>query len=293
MELFDLHCDTVGACFDSCQPLKSNTLDIDLTRGAYYAPWRQVFAVWVPDTVSERQAFPYTIQRLKFAHEELTGQECVTPLFAVENGKSIGKDIDNIGKLASLGVKIMTLTWNGENRLGNGCLSENKEGLTPFGKEAVKALEKVAVIPDVSHLNEAGFWDTAAVCKGVFIASHSCSKTICDHPRNLTDTQFQEICRRGGVVGVNFCGEHLGESSFEKIEQHLEWFWQLENGKGLCLGGDLDGTALPFCWRALDVYRQLAEFLYKKGWKMAQIRKIFWENALNFFTKEKKCDKIL
>ena len=98
----------------------------------------------------------------------------------------------------------MTLTWNGSNEIGSGVMSGDKFGLTPFGKLAVKEMEKEGIVIDVSHASEALFYDVAENTERPFIATHSNSKVLCKHPRNLTDDQFRIICNRGGLVGLNY-----------------------------------------------------------------------------------------
>ncbi|MBQ6829934.1 MAG: membrane dipeptidase [Clostridia bacterium] len=301
MSLFDLHCDTLYAAYQNGYSLAVNPLHIDLTRGRLYTPWCQVFAVWVPDSLRGNAAFSFCCKVLEFARAEEAAcsprflfardgktlkeeghcRECVG-ILAVENGAAIGGKIENIAELAARGVRILTLTWNGENEWGYGCSCDARLGLKPFGKAALTALEEVGIIPDVSHLNEGGFWDVVAHTTKPFIATHSLSATVHPHPRNLNDRQFEEIVRRGGLVGLSLCGEHLGESSFDRVRRHAERFLSLGGEKTLALGGDLDGTVLPPEWQGIAVYEHLREYLSQKGWNDSLIEAVFFKNAANF-----------
>lgn len=301
MRLFDLHCDTIYECYRKGFSLDINPLHTDLTRGGRYAPWGQVFAVWIPDTCRGEAAFDCCCDALHWLRAQVAaltdrvslvgdtatwdaaannGRCLAIP--AVEGGAALAGKIENLAVLSVLGVRILTLTWNGSNELGHGCGSGCADGLTPFGKAAVREMERLGIVPDVSHLNDAGFWDVAAVTDHPFMASHSLSRAVHDHPRNLTDDQFREIVRRGGVVGLNFCGAHLGEQTFEAIYRHADHFLSLGGERAVALGGDLDGTDLPDDWGGVAVYGNLADYLAKKGWSQVLLERIFFENAANF-----------
>lgn len=102
------------------------------------------------------------------------------------------------------GVKIVTLTWNFDSVYGCGASTDDAAGLKPAGKQLAKTLAQHGVFLDVSHLSAKGFWDLADCIDAPILATHSNSRTVCNHPRNLTDEQFCEIIRRGGLVGSIF-----------------------------------------------------------------------------------------
>lgn len=302
MRLFDIHCDTLTECYREGSSLCRNERQIDLKRGRQYRPWCQVFAVWIPDTLRGAAAFRYTRRVLEFARAEekrspqqfaivtdRDGLEAAVRtgrcagLLAVESGATMGGRLERLSRLAALGVRIITLTWNGSNELGDGCMTENGGGLTPFGRRAVREMYRLGIVPDVSHLNEAGFWEVATLSDQPFIASHSLSRTVCDHPRNLTDAQFKELWRRGGLVGLNFCGAQLGEQSFDAVYRHLSHYWEMNGQKTVALGGDLDGTDLPEEWQGIAVYEELWAYLLKKGVSEAALDRLFFQNAFEFF----------
>ena len=302
MALFDLHCDTLYEAYQKGYSLTVNPLHIDLTRGKQYTPWCQVFAVWVPDTLRGEAAFSFCLEVLEFAGAEAAAcsshfcfvrgaeqlkaglpiHDCVG-ILAVENGAAIGGKITHLYELAARGVRVMTLTWNGENEWGYGCSCDARLGLKPFGIEALHALERLDIVPDVSHLNEAGFWDVASHTTKPFIASHSLSSAVHPHPRNLNDRQLEEIVRRGGLVGLCLCEAHLGSASFDAVRRHAEHVLSLGGEHTIALGGDLDGTTIPAAWGGIALYERLAEYLAQKGWKTSLIEAVFFKNAANFF----------
>ena len=304
MRLFDLHCDTVYMAYQSGQTLDHNRLHIDLARGLQYDKWAQVFAVWIPDEWRGEEACEKCDAILDFAHRQaaqfadrmqivengadmraaFSAKTCAAWL-AVEGGAALGGKLERVQALYDQGVRLMTITWNGSNELAHGCFSSCDEGLTPFGKAAVKEMERVGIFPDVSHLNMRGFDDVMACTTGPIIATHSLSKAVCDHPRNLTDAQFTVLCQRGGLVGLNLCAEHLGEQTFERFERHLEHDLSLGGEDCLALGCDLDGMDFPPAWNGIDAMALLGDYLTRKNYQKTLIDRLFFDNAYQFFNK--------
>lgn len=303
MRLFDLHCDTLTACCDSGQPLSQNQGHIDWERGCRLEEWRQVFAVWTPDTLRGEAAWRRACRTLRYAREQAQAHPAkmtilqnaadlasVRPhqcgaILALEGGAALAGEVSRLREVADRGVRLITLTWNGENEWGYGCGCDADAGLKPAGREAVGEMERLGILPDVSHLNHAGFWDVAALTDRPFIASHSVSAALHPHPRNLTDDQFTEICRRGGLVGLNLCEDQLGGLSFEQIERHLDHFLCLGGEGTLAFGCDLDGTRLPADWAGIAVMPRLYEHLCRKNYEEDLLERVFFSNCNDFFSK--------
>ena len=300
MRLFDLHCDTLTECYRRGVSLGWNDRHIDLARGRRYAPWGQVFAVFIPDTMRGYEAFRFCCRVLEFARQqearfpqqlawvttaeqlrEAVKRKRCAGILAVESAAAVAGDVHNIEHLASCGVRVMTLTWNGENEWGGGCATQS--GLTAFGKSGVKELHRVGIVPDVSHLSESGFWDVASLSERPFIASHSVCRAVHDHPRNLNDEQVREIVRRGGLIGLNFCEAQLGEASEERIYRHLSHLLSLGAERNVAFGGDLDGCDLPVNWHGIAFYERLLSYLLSRGISERQLNGLFFQNAFDFF----------
>ena len=122
---------------------------------------------------------------------------------AAEGLAAIGEEVSRIDRYYDYGVRLAMLTWNESNALAAGAMSGVRSGLTEAGRRAVDRLRELGMVLDVSHLNEAGFWEALDRYGGPVIASHSNCKALCDVPRNLTDDQLRAIGDSGGVVGVN------------------------------------------------------------------------------------------
>ncbi len=303
MRLFDLHCDTLYECYRTKQTLWQNECHIDLKRGdTLYRPWVQVFAVWMPDEVRGEAAFAQCCDILCFGREQIAkhaefvmlitdgktlekavSEEKSGAILAVEGGSALAGRLDTLPRLKELGVKIITLTWNSSNELGHGVGSPDKSGLTAFGKTAVEQMETYGILPDVSHLNEAGFWDVMEYTNGAVLATHSVSASVWAHPRNLTDAQFTALCKRGGLIGLNLSADQLGEQSFDRLEAHLYHYWELGGAAYTALGLDLDGTAVHKKWEGIACASLFYEYLCRKNYEENLLFRLFFGNCYDFF----------
>lgn len=305
MNFFDLHCDTIGECANKNLPLKENTLHISLEKGTYLNSWIQVFAIWMPDEKRGRDAADYFDRVYDYYLKELSkNEDIILPCFtsddilkaenenkaasilAVEGGSVLCGDIDRISLLKDRGVKILTLTWNDANELGSGCMEKDDKGLTSFGKSAVKELCSAGIVPDVSHLSEKGFYDTAQEVDFPFIASHSDCNRVHRHKRNLTDEQIDEIIRRKGLIGVNFYKNFLSdnpESGFDGVLRHL--YHILEHGGEYvaAMGSDFDGCEIAKELAGIEKISDLWDYLNKNGIPEDTLNSCFYGNARNFF----------
>ncbi len=307
MKLFDLHCDTATECEKHGFSMQSNPLHWDYSRVSSFTECSyQITAVYISDETTEEDAWSYALRVFSFIRSQnipiikSADDLRFIPhgiLLAVENAKLIGNDLSKLSHFSMKNVVYITLTWNGINRIGNGALSGEKKGLTRFGHEAVREMLRVGILPDVSHLNEQGFWDVAELSDGhPILASHSDSYAVHQHPRNISDRQFAAIRDSDGLVGLNLCDAHLGKHSFGQLERHVDRFWSLGGEDHVALGMDLDGTPIPTEWGGVEVACRLYEYFLQKGYPQELIDKFFFKNSYSFFTKtltrREKCIRI-
>ena len=165
-------------------------------------------------------------------------------LLGLEGLSSIGKDVESIYTLYQFGFRHVGLTWNEENELATGARGDINRGLTSAGKDAVKIIEDLGIILDVSHTNDKTFWDIYNMATKPFIASHSNSRSLCNVPRNLTDDQIKAIGEKDGLIGINAFNEfiHLDQEkrTVEYLVNHLEYIINL-------IGIDHVALGLDFC----------------------------------------------
>lgn len=208
-------------------------------------------------------------------------------IFSIEGGEALGGDLENLYKFYEKGVRILTLTWNYPNQLGEGVGEyTSNRGLTDFGKKVVREMNKINMAVDVSHLTESGFYDVAQECVKPFIASHSNSKKVCSHKRNLTDEQFLEIVKRKGVVGINFYPVFLsddGKAGVTDIVRHIEHFMSLGGENSVCMGSDFDGIEYkPDGIKDISEIDNLISELLKINYKEELIAKLMHKNAIDY-----------
>lgn len=305
MEFFDLHCDTLYETVMQNCGLYENDLQLSLQRGKGCQPWIQCFAVWIPDECRERKAFslfnravhkfqaemgehPDTIVQCTCGEElrEAVNQKKVGAILTIEGGGALGGDLSNLAYFADCGVKMITLTWNGSCEIGDGALVKHPTGLTEFGRQVVRYMEAHKMVVDISHASDPLFYDVAEIATKPLVASHSNSRTICSHPRNLTDEQFCLIRDSGGLVGLNFYPSFLedsGEASYLSLLKHAEHFLSLGGEKTLCIGSDFDGADMPNGIQGIQHIGRLYESFLKHGYKESIVKAIFFENAYKFF----------
>jgi len=131
----------------------------------------------------------------------------VAILIGVEGGHAIESSLDRLRDLHARGVRYMTLTWNNGLPWAGAAFGEGGTrtgGLTAFGRDVVREMNRLGMLVDVSHVSDSTFFDAIAASSVPVIASHSSARALSDSPRNLTDDQLRAIARNGGVVNVNF-----------------------------------------------------------------------------------------
>jgi len=143
-------------------------------------------------------------------------------LIGIESGYAIENDLDMLRAFYRAGVRLMTLThWTHTDWAdASGDLRAERCGLTEFGEQVVKEMNKLGLIIDVSHAHDETFWDVIRVSSAPVIASHSCCRALSEHHRNLTDDMLQALAKNGGVVGINFSTGFLN-ADYKKKEQAL------------------------------------------------------------------------
>lgn len=122
---------------------------------------------------------------------------------AIEGMEPVGDRLERLEQYVRWGARIGMLTWNEENLLAAGAGGDSEKGLTELGREAVRRMQRLGIVPDVSHAGDGTFRDLLKLAEGPVIASHSNCRALCDVRRNLTDDQLRAIRDTGGVVGVN------------------------------------------------------------------------------------------
>ena len=304
--VFDLHCDTLsrllGRQMERFGSLRENDCHISLSRAKKLPGYAQCFAVFTTDlwkeksSVSPVQAFERQIaqfQREMHSNKEIAMAYCAddvarnlekgltSGILTIEGPAGFDFDPALLSDLSLIGFRMTTLGWNERNLLTGSNVTGG--GLTEQGREYVKEAQSNKMIVDVSHISDEGFWDIMDITEKPVVASHSNSRAVHNHSRNLTDEMFLGLCQTGGLAGINMYTEFLGKSAdIETVCNHICHFLELDpSGRHIALGGDLDGCeSLPEGIEGIDDYPAIAQALQKRGLDDTVIRNIFWNNAL-------------
>ncbi len=305
--VFDLHCDTalklLGLEGEPSKLLKNNA-HIDLERagalpgycqcfGCFTTSWEDlpkgktvadIFEGEMDAILGQIDRNSTRIRQAFCAGDVRKNQEqgLMSGILTLEGTAGIGYDPALLEDLFALGFRIASLGWNEKNPLTGS--QQTGGGLTDRGREFVREAQRLGIAIDVSHISDEGFWDIMDITQAPIVATHSNSRAIQNHPRNLTDDMFLAICQSGGVAGFNQCAPFVGENpDLDTCCDHIFHFLELDpQGTHIALGGDLDGCdALPQGFEGVQSYPSLAQRLLDRGAGEPLVHRIFWDNALD------------
>ena len=305
--VFDLHCDTalalLGEDVNQAGSLASNKGHIDLNRAEKLAGYCQCFACFTtpfmeqwhhitPTLVFEREIA--TIQReidknknrisIAYSPEDVIAnleKGKMSAILTIEGPAGFGFDPELLESMFLAGFRISTLGWNESNPLTGS--NQTGGGLTDLGRAYVRQAQSLGILVDVSHISDEGFWEIMKITQAPVIASHSNSRALCNHSRNLTDDMFCAIRDSGGIVGINQFADVLGQKpTLDTVCDHIFHFLELDpEGRHVALGGDLDGCeVLAEGFEGVQSYDALADRLIARGLDAATVQNIYWNNAL-------------
>ncbi|MDD2959965.1 MAG: dipeptidase [Lachnospiraceae bacterium] len=307
----DMHCDTLMHAWegrkDDIYDLSKTMLDVKrLQQGSAKA---QFFAVFLQPVTGEVQVVQdddsYIVELVKilkntlkrhddtiaFAGSYLEMQKNysegkISAFLTIEDGRFVDGRMEKFEEYYQLGIRLVTLTWNHMNCFGypnSFDPSIREKGLFAFGKEALEEMNRLGILIDVSHLSDGGFWDVASISRKPFVASHSNSRSLCNHPRNLTDDMIQAIGSSGGVIGINQCPEFLRmnchESSMSDLIEHIKHIYSKGGKDTVALGSDFDGISGKLALEGPQDYGYLAAALQKAGFTAEEVECIFYKNV--------------
>lgn len=204
-------------------------------------------------------------------------------LLHVEGGEILGESLEMVDIIYRLGVRSLGLTWNERNAIADGVGElDSRGGLSNFGKKVINRMNSLGMIVDVSHINEAGFWDVIQYSDKPIIASHSCARSLCDHRRNLNDDQLKAIAECNGVVGINFCQDFLcenGKASIDDVIRHICYIAEIAGVDAVGFGSDYDGIpSTPSGLEDVSKFPYLIDKLMQRGFTSLDIEKICHRN---------------
>lgn len=297
-----------------CLPLQTDT-DVDplaryrCPRGAFVS----VNAGYSPHSYSDTLALLTHYRAAVNSHPDLAlaagiddvdaicGSGRVAVVFDLEDSRPIDDDLGNLATLASLGVRTLLPTYNSANKAGSGCLDATDSGLTAWGRSIVAEMNNVGIVPDGSHCSTRTGLDMCETSTGPVIYSHSCMRTLWDHPRNITDDQARACASTGGVIGISGVGIFLGPNTptLDAMTRHLEYAVELVGIDHVGISSDFSFDSADFIdevtrnpqlfddsytrwgpiqWMPPETLLTLGEHLTERGWAGDEIRAVLGGN---------------
>lgn len=290
--LFDLHCDTFSKLYKNKCDLYSSDLHISLNKSMNFFPYIQVGAIWSDSNLSNDDAYINYRAILNYVRK-INSIEFLknygnfsSPAFilAIEDARLLNNDLNRVEQIYKDGVKVLTLNWKDESCIGGGW--NTNSSLSDFGILVVKRCCELGIIIDLSHSSYEVQTQVLNISQKPVIYSHSNSFSVCPHKRNLRDDLFKELVKSGGVVGISMYAPHLTTNKCATaydVIKHIEHFLKLGGENNVCLGCDFDGiSVLPETISSIRDLKNLFTLISSK-FSVAIARKIFYQNAYNFF----------
>lgn len=286
MRFFDLHCDTPYESYKTGEPFYNGRLAVNMCRGAVFSKWCQVCALWIPDECrGAKERYGEMLENFKKQLPKVTdtaeGLDSDNVFLLSLEGGAVIDDTADVDALYRDGVRIITLTWNGKNRLAGG--ANTNEPLTKLGSYVIARMNELSMAVDLSHLNDRAFFEVCEQAKYV-LATHSCSRAVHHVRRNLTDEQIIKIKEKNGIIGLCLYPRFLGEENvFSDFNAHLTHIVQIAGEDTVAIGSDFDGAEMDERLDSLDKIPLLYSYLRGVGWSETALDKLFYSNAYNFF----------
>ncbi|AJY76640.1 dipeptidase [Paenibacillus beijingensis] len=306
----DFHCDVLSKLLENDKlrfaedgPREEGAKELDVTWERLRASGSlfQMFAIYIPERMGKTmtpilQSVDLFMRRI----EALPGIAFVRTRCqlreALQNGKTgamlslegvdgLQGDFIALRILYYLGVRALGLTWNHANWAADGVMEPRGGGLTGKGRQLVRNCNELGMMLDVSHLTDQGFWEVVELTNRPLIASHSNSRKLCPHPRNLTDDQIRTLVAMDGRIGITYVPWFVtseGEASVSGVVRHVDHVCSLGGEKHVMLGSDFDGIDRHVAGLAHpgEVWRLTEQLL--QHYKEEQVRGFMSENALRY-----------
>ncbi len=302
--VFDAHCDTLSA-IARAEGLFSNHFQWDVSRARQIGTYVQVLAVFAGSKYRENpkermiSLFNKGLEAVALRPGELglllykedldaIKNPGVYVLMGSEGGEILGGSLEALDTLFNRGLRVLTLVWNFDNELCDSVAGKGSHGgVSPLGRRVISRAQELGLVLDLSHASDKTFYDVLNLTKGPLMASHSNSRALCGHPRNLTDSQIKALAKRDGVIGINYYPNFLeksGNAEFMSIIKHIEYFSALVGSRHIGLGSDFDGVdKLPSGIKGVEDVIKIPEALARLNYTQEAIDGIMGFNLKRLF----------
>ncbi|MFB9859700.1 dipeptidase [Salinicoccus siamensis] len=219
----------------------------------------QFFAIFIPPEVPDNEKWQHALEQVDCFYNEVLSQENfihiknlkeieglkpeeIGAVLTLEGADAVGNDLMKLRTLFRLGVLSVGLTWNNANLVADGVGENRDAGLSGYGERFVASCNAHGVLIDISHLCPKGVTEVLELGDRI-IATHSNSRSVCDHRRNLTDDQIRRVIEKGGMINIVFNPPFIGEGKIkiEDVFSHIDKIINLGGEEAIGLGSDFDG----------------------------------------------------
>ncbi len=245
----------------------------------------------------------YTADDIVRAHKK----HKIAALLGLEGGHAIEDSPRLLRDYYRLGVRYMTLTHTNTNNWADSSGDidkpgvEHHNGLTPFGKDVIREMNRLGMMVDISHVADKTFYDALEVSQAPLIASHSSARSVTNVPRNLTDDMLRALAKKGGVAQVNFYCNFINQqaadapkgakvhASLADVVAHIDHIRQVAGIDSIGIGSDFDGIeCAPEGLEDVSKFPNLTRALLEKGYSVSDIKKIYGGNTLRLMRQVEK-----
>lgn len=304
-KIIDAHCDTAAQLLDGNRKLYKNDCMVDVEGMKRYDSYVQFFAAFV--SKSYENPMLRAVELLDKVKQEILKNDIKLILdssdlnyvidnnlcgaiLSIEDARALCGELVSLRFFYDYGVRAMTLAWNDDNEVTDGADSLKNSGLTPFGREVVREMNRLKMMVDVSHITEKGFWDVLQESNSPIMASHSNCYSVCSHRRNLNDEQIKALIKNNGLMCINvyppFLENNPEDADIDSVISHIDHVLSLGGENILGLGSDFDGIErTPKDISNVGDYEKIFEKMVNLGYNMNIINKITYQNAKDFINK--------
>ena len=328
MKIFDLHSDTIWKIYEDEKKgifnnLSKNDYAIDVEKLKKGNVGVQTFAIY--DIYYKKDAYGVGLKMIEILKRQIkenpdlslvktykdfeinSHEGKISAVMSVEDACIVEGSIDKLYDIFNRGVRMIGLNHNYFNDvcypnygkyLENGrpdyLTPDTEHGLTDFGFELIKEMNKLGIVVDMSHSSDKGFYDAIKTSTKPIMCSHSNARTICSHVRNLTDDMLYKLADNGGVTGMNFApsfmnnDKELGKNTCENVVRHVKYIKDLIGIEHIALGSDFDGLPPTFELTDASMYSKIPEALSLAGLTDSEVEKVCYKNALRVFRENMK-----
>ncbi len=217
--------------------------------------------------------------------ESAFGRGRVASMLGMEGGHAIENSLGTLRAFYSMGVRYMTLTHNGTLDWADSCCALPRHGgLSEFGNEVVREMNRMGMLVDISHTSPETMNDVLDIAEAPVIYSHASARALHDHPRNVPDQVLRRLPQNGGVVMVTFVPSFLtsrDQATIEDVADHIEHIVSIAGVDFVGIGSDFDGIeSTPVGLEDVSTFPALLTELSRRGWSEEDMRKVAGENLL-------------